>query len=136
MDFGYNTQRVSHRPIKIYCTCFGSGRELEAIKVSIGGKEIIKIWWMNTTEYHTAIRNNGLDIDITTCIELKKMVLSEKKETQNQYIIQYNTIYQYNTIIHHVLKYYMRMKKLYTFQEYIYQHIHTNPLNVGEQLIW
>ena len=72
LNFGYNTQRVSHRPIKIYCTCFGSGRELEAIKVSIGGKEIIKIWWMNTTEYHTAIRNNRLDIDITTCIELKQ----------------------------------------------------------------
>ena len=71
MDFGYNTQRALHRLIKIYCSCFGGGRELEAIKVPIGGKEIIKMWWMNTTEYHAAIRNNRLDIDITTCIELK-----------------------------------------------------------------
>ena len=30
----------------------------------------------------------------------------------------------------------MSMKKLYTFQKYIYQHIHTNSLTMGKQLIW
>ena len=53
---------------------------MEATKVSIGGKEIIKMWWMNTTEHHTVVRNSRLDVGITNCIELKKMVLSEKKK--------------------------------------------------------
>ena len=51
---------------------------MEATKVSIGGKEIIKMWWMNTTEHHTVVRNSRLDVGITNCIELKKMVLDRK----------------------------------------------------------
>lgn len=44
--------RVLHRSIKIYCSCFGGDRELEAIGVYIGRKWII----MEHMEHFATVR--------------------------------------------------------------------------------
>ena len=38
-------------------------------------------WYIHTMEYYSAIKRSRLLIDVTTCKDLKKMMLNEKKNS-------------------------------------------------------
>ena len=43
-------------------------------------------WYIHTMEYYSAIKRSRLLIDATTCQDLKKMMLNEKKTVLKDYI--------------------------------------------------
>jgi len=43
-----------------------------------------KWWYSHTMEYYTAMENNELLLYVTTRIELTKIMLTERRQTQNR----------------------------------------------------
>lgn len=48
-----------------------------------------KLWYIQTTKYHSVIKRNQLLIHATTCMNLQRIMLSERTPTLKGYILYY-----------------------------------------------